>query len=476
MRGFSFEEVVMATAYISPRFAAIDAYGNPLVGGRLYTYANTTTTPQTTYQDADGTIANTNPIILDARGEAVIFLQSGLTYTFVLKTATDALIWTQDSIVGEGSGTGEITVVNALPSSDIGVIYLAGQGTFYWDGTGYVSDFQNGFGSGAFGFKNRIINGDFRRSIRGTTIGPVVSGSGIVYLADRWKAVAQGTASLTYTQQVAGTDYAQNRVGPFTMRLTSNAAASPGANDVVRLAQSLTGYQCADFAMGSTWSGNITLSFWVKSSIAGQFSVAFTNGATTRSYVSTYTVNVAGAWEYKTISLPCDSSGLANWSRTETVGLNVLFDLGSGSASEGVANTWLSGNFSRVTGSVRISGTSGATFEIGRVQLERGDKSTPFETIDDALLQSQCDFFYKVLPSVTILGDSSVVGQSFCVPVTFARMRATPTAQYGTVSYSNAANAIAFSIGNGVVNVSANSVTTGPCGVTITSITLNSEI
>jgi hypothetical protein len=90
----------MAVAFLSPLFSSEDAVGAPLVSGKLYTYAAGTTTPQTTYQDAAGSVANTNPIGLNARGEAVLFLTAGTNYKFVLKTAADVTVWTQDDIVG----------------------------------------------------------------------------------------------------------------------------------------------------------------------------------------------------------------------------------------------------------------------------------------------------------------------------------------------------------------------------------------
>lgn len=49
------------------------ALGQPLIGGKVYTYAAGTTTPKATYSDVAGTIPNTNPIILDSRGEALIY-------------------------------------------------------------------------------------------------------------------------------------------------------------------------------------------------------------------------------------------------------------------------------------------------------------------------------------------------------------------------------------------------------------------
>jgi hypothetical protein len=75
----------------------LDANGAPLVGGKLYTYAAGTTTPQVTYTDFGGGTANANPVILDSRGEASVWLGTAL-YKMALYSATDVLIWTVDNI------------------------------------------------------------------------------------------------------------------------------------------------------------------------------------------------------------------------------------------------------------------------------------------------------------------------------------------------------------------------------------------
>ena len=77
--------------------------GAPLVGGKVYTYAAGTTTPLATYTDASGSTPNTNPVILDARGEASIFFGAA-SYKIVLKDASDATIWTQDNLAGDAAG------------------------------------------------------------------------------------------------------------------------------------------------------------------------------------------------------------------------------------------------------------------------------------------------------------------------------------------------------------------------------------
>jgi hypothetical protein len=76
-----------------------DNNGNPLAGGKIYTYVAGTTTPATTYASNTGT-ANANPIVLDSAGRtpAQIWLTSGSSYKFVLKTSTDSTIKTDDNI------------------------------------------------------------------------------------------------------------------------------------------------------------------------------------------------------------------------------------------------------------------------------------------------------------------------------------------------------------------------------------------
>ncbi|MBL7545624.1 MAG: hypothetical protein JNL11_17525 [Bdellovibrionaceae bacterium] len=92
----------------SPKQQFFDDNGDPLVGGKLTTYAAGTLNPIVTYADKDGT-ENPNPVILDAGGRATIYLQDGFSYKYVLTDADDVEIWTQDDIsipVASGGGGG----------------------------------------------------------------------------------------------------------------------------------------------------------------------------------------------------------------------------------------------------------------------------------------------------------------------------------------------------------------------------------
>jgi len=84
--------------------------GVPLTGGKLYSYAAGTTTPQVTYTSSSGVTAHTNPIILDSAGRVPggeIWINSP-PYKFVLNTSADVLIATYDNITGLGAASYQV--------------------------------------------------------------------------------------------------------------------------------------------------------------------------------------------------------------------------------------------------------------------------------------------------------------------------------------------------------------------------------
>ena len=109
-----------------------DNNGVPLAGGLIYTYEAGTTTPQATYTTSAGTIAHTNPIVLNSAGRVPggeLWLVMGSNYKFVLQTSAAVTIATYDNIYGSGSrvaflnnftGTGSQTsfTLTAAPSDE----------------------------------------------------------------------------------------------------------------------------------------------------------------------------------------------------------------------------------------------------------------------------------------------------------------------------------------------------------------------
>jgi hypothetical protein len=87
----------MASLTPTPKQQIYGSDGNPLVGGKIYTYAAGTTTPLATYTDAGAGTANTNPIILNSLGQANIWLTTA-SYKFSVYTSADVLLYTVDNI------------------------------------------------------------------------------------------------------------------------------------------------------------------------------------------------------------------------------------------------------------------------------------------------------------------------------------------------------------------------------------------
>lgn len=89
----------MAILTPTPKQQIFGSDGAPLVGGKIYTYLAGTSTPTATYTDYTAGTANTNPIILDSYGQANIWLLSTVSYKFIVRTATDVLLYTVDNII-----------------------------------------------------------------------------------------------------------------------------------------------------------------------------------------------------------------------------------------------------------------------------------------------------------------------------------------------------------------------------------------
>lgn len=86
----------MAVLFVSPYVYFTDDDGAPLAGGKVYTYAAGTTTPKATYTTSAATVENTNPVVLDASGRAVIFIDGA--YKFTITDSADVVIRTVDNV------------------------------------------------------------------------------------------------------------------------------------------------------------------------------------------------------------------------------------------------------------------------------------------------------------------------------------------------------------------------------------------
>ena len=124
-----------------------DNNGNPLSGGKMYSYVAGTTTPQATYTSSSGVTAHSNPIVLDSGGRVPggeIWLTDGFQYKFVLKTSTDVLIGTYDNIVGINSNFVNFLTETEVQTATSGQTVFTLATTTYQPGTNTLSVFVDG--------------------------------------------------------------------------------------------------------------------------------------------------------------------------------------------------------------------------------------------------------------------------------------------------------------------------------------------
>jgi hypothetical protein len=281
-----------------------------------------------------------------------------------------------------------------------------------------------------FGFKNRIINGDMRIDQRNAGASVTPAGSG-TYSVDRFS-VNFTQASKYSVQQNAGSLSAANMPLGFTnyLGITSLAATSAGASDFFFINQSVEGFNTADLNWGSANAQTATLSFWVRSSLTGTFGGALRNSAANRSYIFSYTVSSANTWEQKTVTIAGDTTG--TWLTNSSTGIQLSFSLGVGStfsgAAGGLTGAWAGANYVSPTGATSVVGTSGATFYITGVQLEKGSTATAFDYLDYGRSLIQCQrYFWLGQPKMTgtaSVNTTQVWRMGTTLPV---QMRANPT-------------------------------------------------
>ena len=272
------------------------------------------------------------------------------------------------SIKLKGDTSGEVTI--SAPS-------VAGTTTLELPATSSTLATQN-----ALGVRNLIINGDMRIAQRGTVA--VTSGGGETYTLDRYALLNYwGSGQVTVSSSTDAPTGHSNSIG---LTVNTSAPLNGATGYYCSLFQCIEGYNAQH-----AYNQNVTISFWVKSSITGTYSITLTNdknssfSSTTRAYVAEYTINTADTWEQKTITVDLSSgTSSGTWNTTNGTGLCLAFNLGGESNRQGDAylDTWgtIGSTYDMQSADqVNWLSTTGATFNVSQLQLEVGDTATPFE-------------------------------------------------------------------------------------------------
>jgi hypothetical protein len=216
--------------------------------------------------------------------------------------------------------------------------------------------------------KNKLINGNFDIWQRGTSFTGVLD----VYLADRWSATRSGTTiNLTVTQDTS----VPNTNSKYSMKFQQ---VTTGASAITEYA---TRQAIEQTTLLPILGKSCTVSFWYRSNKTGSHGIriiSINTGGTDQA--TTFTVNAANTWEYKTVAVTAFSAvSAANLSPTAASG---YVDIGFRVGGTGAGFTTLAAN---------------DYFQISQVQLEYGSKATPFQTASGGSPQAElamCQRYY----------------------------------------------------------------------------------
>ena len=187
-----------------------------------------------------------------------------------------------------------------------------------------------------------------------------------------------------------------------------------------------------DWLWGTANAKTVTLSFWVQSSLTGTAGGFVRNAGTTggnysRSYPFTFTINNTLTWEYKTVTIPGDTTG--QWLTNQTDGIEFGFDIWNGSTYQASPGAWASGNYTGPSGgTINYAGNLNSNMNISGVQIEMGPVATPYERRHIDVELGMCQRYYE--PTIARLGGYNVTGGGLRSSVYFntkKRPAASPT-------------------------------------------------
>lgn len=319
----------MAVLTPSPKMQFESAAGVPLSGGKVYTYAAGTTTPQATFTDYTGTTPNANPIILNSRGEAAIWLGSA-SYKFKLTDANDVEIWTVDYISAPTSGvspvlSGNVTIDSDTPSPALKITQtgtgavLRVQDSADPDATPFVIDNAGNVGVGTATPSAQLETtgaAKFASATITTPLGVASGGTGLATLTANNVLLGNGASAPTFVAPgTAGNVLTSNGTtftsAPVPVELPSQTG---NANRFLTTNGTTPSWAYVVFARGSISSAGVLTGGFnctVSKTGTGQYTVTLTIAAATADYQALSTANTTTT-RFATVSNKATGSFIVN--------------------------------------------------------------------------------------------------------------------------------------------------------------------
>jgi hypothetical protein len=227
------------------------------------------------------------------------------------------------------------------------------------------------------GRRNMIINGAMQIAQRGTSATGVASTG--YYATDRMAFYEANSGTYTVRQD---NNSGLAEFPHYHHVIATTADTSLGSTELVSgLLYKIEGNDLQHLGYGTSSAKHTTLSFWVRTNVAGDYTVSiYKTFGSARVVAPIYTIEQAGVWQYVTLVIPPDTNtGILN---SNGDGLAFYFNLSSGSSyTVTEAPNWSSyttGNWSGGQ-TAHWGKTTNDYWHITGVQLEVGKVATPFE-------------------------------------------------------------------------------------------------
>ena len=242
------------------------------------------------------------------------------------------------------------------------------------------------------GRKNMIINGDMRIAQKETTkTGIILQG---YYTCDRWHIQLNGP-TLKLEQDSDNPGYGFKNSLAIT---TTTAVSSIAGGNAIKLRYLIEGYDVAQLQYGTTHAKPFTLSFWVKSSLTGQFAISFSRDS--RIVNRQVTVNSANTWEHKSITILGDvTTALGNTTNGTGMIINIFPSSGANSTDGSNIRQWNSYHNAHTAYGANMGHltVTNSTFKITGVQMEVGKVATEFEHRPYAEELALCQRYFETI-------------------------------------------------------------------------------
>lgn len=243
---------------------------------------------------------------------------------------------------------------------------------------------------GQLGNRNVVTNGAMNVSQRGSSFTHTNVGAGTLYCLDRFKMQSDLPAMVYTVTQAQDGPSGTGLVNSFKITVNTPASSFPdNANRYFRVRHPIEAQDIQHLV-----NKPCTLSFWVKSSITGQFDVtAFALDISGNNhFVAPYTINTANTWEKKEISL----TGPAVIDNNNEAGLDIQFQIAKSGTGYQTSSTgvWGSTKLSSTGSTSAVATTANATWQVTGVQLEAGEP-TPFEHESYGTTLQKCQRYFE---------------------------------------------------------------------------------